>query len=239
MLYALGEIALVMIGILLALQVNNWNEFQKERGRELEYLKLLTKEFEIDSMSLSRVAQLTGSKVTQGKNLLQLLSSTEPLPDSVEFVYDSFLVGRGGNFNPYIPSYQKLMSTGDVNTIQNGEITALIARYFDRMEEFESFIYKEGEHRRIAYNEFLHRYFSALIMPEIWNRGRDNVLDVSDLKNLGIDISGFREDPLSAYHIQNVSAVNAELNLLFNQSMERYVVPVLGMLRNELARLEK
>ena len=36
--YAIGEIALVMIGILLALQVNNWNEFQKDRKIEKEAL---------------------------------------------------------------------------------------------------------------------------------------------------------------------------------------------------------
>ena len=34
MLYALGEILLVMIGILLALQVNNWNQEQKTKGEE-------------------------------------------------------------------------------------------------------------------------------------------------------------------------------------------------------------
>jgi len=34
LLYAIGEIALVVIGILVALQINNWNEFKKERIRE-------------------------------------------------------------------------------------------------------------------------------------------------------------------------------------------------------------
>ena len=37
--YAIGEIALVVIGILIALQVNNWNEGQKERGIEVKVLK--------------------------------------------------------------------------------------------------------------------------------------------------------------------------------------------------------
>jgi len=36
--YAIGEIVLVMVGILLALQVNNWNEGQKERLLENEIL---------------------------------------------------------------------------------------------------------------------------------------------------------------------------------------------------------
>ena len=35
-LYALGEIALVVIGILIALQVDNWNEERKERREELD-----------------------------------------------------------------------------------------------------------------------------------------------------------------------------------------------------------
>ena len=36
--YAVGEIALVVIGILIALQINNWNEWRKERTLELNYL---------------------------------------------------------------------------------------------------------------------------------------------------------------------------------------------------------
>ena len=34
LIYAIGEIVLVVIGILIALQINNWNEYQKERKSE-------------------------------------------------------------------------------------------------------------------------------------------------------------------------------------------------------------
>ncbi len=40
--YAIGEIVLVVIGILIALQVNNWNENQKQKKRETIYLKNLS-----------------------------------------------------------------------------------------------------------------------------------------------------------------------------------------------------
>ncbi|HBZ38410.1 MAG TPA: hypothetical protein DEO59_08000, partial [Balneola sp.] len=40
--YALGEILLVMIGILLALQVNNWNENRKEKNYEHRMLTELS-----------------------------------------------------------------------------------------------------------------------------------------------------------------------------------------------------
>jgi len=38
--YAIGEIVLVVVGILIALQINNWNEYRKERLKERAYLVL-------------------------------------------------------------------------------------------------------------------------------------------------------------------------------------------------------
>lgn len=38
LIYAIGEIALVVIGILIALQINNWNEFNKDRQQEKDIL---------------------------------------------------------------------------------------------------------------------------------------------------------------------------------------------------------
>ena len=68
-LYALGEIALVMIGILLALQVNNWNEERKKMDLAESYLTALEEdlildienfEFQIDDLSfqLSQIDSL-------------------------------------------------------------------------------------------------------------------------------------------------------------------------------------
>ena len=39
--YAIGEIVLVVIGILIALSINNWNEDRKSRKQEVKYLKNL------------------------------------------------------------------------------------------------------------------------------------------------------------------------------------------------------
>ena len=43
--YAIGEIVLVMIGILLALQVNNWNQNRALKKEELKIMKSLHQEF--------------------------------------------------------------------------------------------------------------------------------------------------------------------------------------------------
>jgi len=44
--YAIGEIILVVIGILIALQINNWNEERKQTKEEIETLKNIKSDFE-------------------------------------------------------------------------------------------------------------------------------------------------------------------------------------------------
>ena len=51
--YAIGEIVLVVIGILIALQVNNWNEDRQGKKFEHEILSLINKNLEQDSIALS------------------------------------------------------------------------------------------------------------------------------------------------------------------------------------------
>ncbi len=46
LLYAIGEIVLVVIGILFALQINNWNEYRKERIVEREILQNMVESLE-------------------------------------------------------------------------------------------------------------------------------------------------------------------------------------------------
>ena len=51
--YAIGEIALVVIGILIALQINNWNEWRKDRLKEVKILKELSENLQINIQRLN------------------------------------------------------------------------------------------------------------------------------------------------------------------------------------------
>ncbi len=53
--YAFGEIVLVVIGILIALQINNWNEDRKERRIEVRYLENLRADLKNDSLALLEI----------------------------------------------------------------------------------------------------------------------------------------------------------------------------------------
>ena len=69
LLYALGEIALVMIGILLALQVNNWNQNRIDRRSEIKYLKNLQKDLKQDTLRINRLVFKRFDKKMEGLQL--------------------------------------------------------------------------------------------------------------------------------------------------------------------------
>ena len=56
--YAIGEVVLVVIGILIALQIDNWNENQRIRYIEQQYLLALKEEFNYNKIELARVMNL-------------------------------------------------------------------------------------------------------------------------------------------------------------------------------------
>jgi hypothetical protein len=56
--YAIGEVVLVVIGILIALQIDNWNENQGIRNIEQQYLLALKEEFEYNKKELVRIMSL-------------------------------------------------------------------------------------------------------------------------------------------------------------------------------------
>ena len=64
--YAIGEIVLVVIGILIALSINNWNEKQKLKTEEIEILQNFQKSFKNDINGLNR-AMVTNRRVKNSR----------------------------------------------------------------------------------------------------------------------------------------------------------------------------
>ncbi len=76
--YAIGEIVLVVIGILIALQINNWNEGRKELSNETKILKTLNSEFSQNSITLdSTLKRLDGME----QSLSFVFQNISPNPD--------------------------------------------------------------------------------------------------------------------------------------------------------------
>ena len=75
LLYAIGETALIVIGILIALQINNWNEYQKAVKSENELLTSLQNEISANIKLLKLVNENNIIWTNDGSNIVQKLSA--------------------------------------------------------------------------------------------------------------------------------------------------------------------
>ena len=83
LLYALGEIVLVVIGILIALQINTWNEWRKDRVKEREVLAELTENLQRNIEELNRVMQQTRRQISARTIAFSALEQNAPYHDSL------------------------------------------------------------------------------------------------------------------------------------------------------------
>ncbi len=86
LLYAIGEIALVMIGILLALQVNNWNENRKNKSLLASYTKSLIQDLQQDTIILNELISFATKDSTRLSELQDRLSSPNSNLDTLKHI---------------------------------------------------------------------------------------------------------------------------------------------------------
>lgn len=82
--YILGEVLLVMVGILLALQVNNWNEDRLNRVKERKILYAFNKHLTDDLENLKFITERMFRIIAIIRSFKTDLDSGNPYPDSLE-----------------------------------------------------------------------------------------------------------------------------------------------------------
>ncbi|MCA0133800.1 DUF6090 family protein [Winogradskyella alexanderae] len=126
--YAIGEILLVVIGILIALQINNWNENRKLRLVELELLENIKSDLMQSKISIDDMVSNNTGQIAMYKKLLYYVK--EDLPEH-KGLYRYF-----GNIptwtTPYLyfSAYETLKIKG-VDLIQNDSLKTQIIDMYD------------------------------------------------------------------------------------------------------------
>jgi len=82
--YAIGEIILVVIGILVALQINTWNEEKKERLQEQKYLIEIKANLESDLLQIEDIRNRYQNISATADSILIFIKDVKPKPDNPE-----------------------------------------------------------------------------------------------------------------------------------------------------------
>lgn len=125
LLYAFGEIALVVIGILIALQINNWNEDRKENARELLVLNQLKNEYESNLAQLEGKIEIRNQMISSAKDVLMYVGSKEEISDDSLTKKLSRLI----LLPTFDPIQNDLVSSGNINILKNIELKRLLTNW--------------------------------------------------------------------------------------------------------------
>ena len=113
--YAIGEIFLVVIGILIALQVNNWNENRKNLIKEQVILKQLRAEFKSNLVQLDEKIVLRSQIINSSEKVLKMIDN--PLNVNKDTLYDNLSVLT---LDPtFDPISNDLIVSGNLQLINN------------------------------------------------------------------------------------------------------------------------
>jgi len=128
--YAIGEIVLVVIGILIALAINNWNEDRKEKILKETYTKQLANSFKKDIIRLEEYVELNNFFDEEGFYLLDYLLNRNEEPDFNRLTKATMLTSDIRTASSNASVYNDLISTGNLKLYNNPSFKDLLNDYF-------------------------------------------------------------------------------------------------------------
>ena len=201
--YAIGEIVLVMVGILLALQVNTWNEERKERFEEETILKQLQVDFKSNLNQLDQKINIRNDFVNSSKQLFNYIDQQNLRNrDSIDYHIAKTL--PYATFDPIIID---LASSGELSLIRNADLKQALTRWTSDISDVieDEVIWKN--YRNDQYFPFLINEYQ---LRSIRNKAfKSNILGSYSLE-IGENISSYRNNEIG------MSNHKADFNALLN-----------------------
>ncbi|PKV65093.1 hypothetical protein ATE90_1505 [Polaribacter sp. Hel1_33_96] len=213
LMYAFGEIILVMVGILLALQFNNWNQEKENTKKENWYLINIVEDIEYQKSSIKYIKNNCLKSIEIGQSIMKAYKTNktflevDSLDKKLNFLMRSFTFPNINN------TYSELVSSGKFDLIQEKELSLNIIDYF---------IYIEENHTNtktaiinVFYPEIYHVYnqFSQAV-PYDKNMNTTNQYILEEDSDITKYINNLLEKPASKLLLMN--AIRTQISILMN-----------------------
>ena len=164
-----GELAVIIVGVLIALSADSWIDIRQDRRTEAEHLRALSEEFDESLAGLDLAREY---KLKQMAALQRLLSSSVRAlePDSLDaWIYDGVYVTRA--YVPVLSALRALEDSGELGVIGDPEIRRGLALLGTRLEMVST-----GYNEFLVYHQTVVDPFIATELPAIQLLGERNGL---------------------------------------------------------------
>lgn len=175
LLYAFGETLLVVIGILIALSINNWNDKKKNTASEFLYYNRILEDFELDKKLIEQLAEKADERISVSKAiLLDLYSGTK----DKNYLLNQFLSAiRGDVYVPRNVTYKDLISSGNLKLLNDVSIKNSLIQYYSELENIQYQLTQNRDEKTKNIFEMINSsisfgmqefdYVNALLGPEV------------------------------------------------------------------------
>ncbi|MGB5170665.1 MAG: DUF6090 family protein [Eudoraea sp.] len=139
--YALGEIVLVVIGILIALYINNLNTEKQDSITLNGYLNNISQNIKVDQVNLDRIAVFRDSSIIGSKYFINIIEQENALKEQYSIYFSEYF-----KYNPWLDRYfqsnnsgfEALKNSGYLSKIQQTTLEPELYKYYDLVKQIEN-----------------------------------------------------------------------------------------------------
>lgn len=145
LLYASGEILLVVVGILIALQIDNWNDQRKERIKELSYLEGIKNDLVNNLNEVNSFIQQK-QRAIESANIIISYFENDTINNPTYFNLHNLNVSISHRFEEKNNTFKELENSGQLSMISNKEIKNLLLDMdlvYRRIEFYSDHLYAD------------------------------------------------------------------------------------------------
>lgn len=144
--YAIGEVILVVIGILIAIQLNDFNEDRKESKKELSFLQKLKDDINLDIQDLTLKDSILAVYQSSQEEALELLLQVKSVKDIMTL--DSLIDYGWNNIAVNRKTYDEMLNTTGIYIIKNKDLLISLSDYYALIEKYQQYLREINEDSR-------------------------------------------------------------------------------------------
>ena len=167
--YAIGEILLVVIGILIALSINNWNDSRKQKLVDQKYFQNLKNDLIGDTERLDQMITYSEEKVKAAKRMMSKIKH-DSIGSLYEFSEDMRTLLFVDEFRPDQSTYNEMKSSGSFSKLQNDSLKLKMLKLQKTYIDISSL----QEHMRYDFNIFIENFEQYVDWSKYFDLNRSN-----------------------------------------------------------------
>lgn len=236
------ETLVVIVGVLIAFSLNDWNEERKEQKRILLYYQELRDDLNNDLTNINMAINTVKETEKLGLYIYDFITNQLEGVDSAKLKMAFISTERYAFFSRSKNAYSNLLSSGDIHLVSNKKIKKRLGNYHDDGQWLWSVHNSKLKQTVEAYGRYIHHFTHPLLVRNFYARTFefveiDSLDSVVPYETLPIDWDKVRADSGYLTLLSDVMAQRV-FQLSFYGSLRSEIQELLLLLNSEIERIQ-